>query len=201
MRRVAVLIAPLVLWGCAAEADRTADVVPTTALPTTAAPATEPPATTPQPTASLQAATTPQPTATPQAATTPQPTATPQAATTPQPTATPQAATTPPTAVAEPVATAAPAAPTTAPTTTTPLVTGAAAAFSPDHLMVGPGSFFESADDPLLVPASVATWLEPDDVVLGVLQDGEAAAFPVDQMAYHHIANTTVAGEPYLVTY
>ena len=34
-----------------------------------------------------------------------------------------------------------------------------------------------------------------------VAPDGEARAFPVDQMAYHHIANTTLAGEPFLVTY
>ena len=89
-----------------------------------------------------------------------------------------------------------------APTTTEPpAVTGAAATFSAEHLLVGAGARFDSADDPEFVAADQATWVEPDDVVLGVLQGGEAVAFPIDQMSYHHIANTSVAGEPYLVTY
>ena len=52
-----------------------------------------------------------------------------------------------------------------------------------------------------LVTAAEATWLGPDDVVLGVVGDGAAVAFPVMQMAYHHIANAQILGEPYLVTY
>ena len=34
-----------------------------------------------------------------------------------------------------------------------------------------------------------------------VAHNGETRAFPVRQMAYHHIANLSVAGVPYLVTY
>ena len=52
-----------------------------------------------------------------------------------------------------------------------------------------------------MVAAATATWMEPDDVVLGVVRGDEAHAFPASQMAFHHIANVTVAGEPYLVTY
>lgn len=53
-----------------------------------------------------------------------------------------------------------------------------------------------------MVEASRATWLDADDVVLGlVTPNGTAQAFPIRQMAYHHIANTTIDGEPYLVTY
>jgi hypothetical protein len=55
--------------------------------------------------------------------------------------------------------------------------------------------------DPRMVPASQATWLEPDDVILGIVHDGEAQAFPLKQMAFHHVVNTRVAGEPYLITY
>ena len=57
------------------------------------------------------------------------------------------------------------------------------------------------ADEPEFVPAAEVDWLEPDDVVLGVVMGDEAVALPVDQMSFHHIANLTVAGEPYLVTY
>jgi hypothetical protein len=53
-----------------------------------------------------------------------------------------------------------------------------------------------------MVTADEVTWLEHDDIVMGILLDsGEAQAFPISQMTYHHVANTTLAGEPYLVTY
>lgn len=61
---------------------------------------------------------------------------------------------------------------------------------------------FVPLDDPEMVTAAEVTWLDPDDIVMGILHEsGEAQAFPIDQMTYHHVANTTVAGEPYLVTY
>lgn len=78
---------------------------------------------------------------------------------------------------------------------------GAAATFSSEHLMLGPGGMFSVVDDPVYVAATSAAWLEPDDVVLGVVRGDVAVAFPVMQMAYHHIANVQIAGEPYLVTY
>jgi hypothetical protein len=40
-----------------------------------------------------------------------------------------------------------------------------------------------------------------DSYVLGVANNGEARAYPLDMMWYHHIANDTVGGEPWLVTY
>lgn len=79
--------------------------------------------------------------------------------------------------------------------------TGAAATFSEDHLSLGAGSQFVPVDVSAYVPASEATWLDPTDVVLGVVKGDVAVAFPVMQMQYHHIANIEVAGEPYLVTY
>ncbi len=74
-------------------------------------------------------------------------------------------------------------------------------AFDPAGLNAGPGRGFVVLDDPQMVPGASAEWLAPDEIVLGVVQNGEAQAFPVSQMAYHHIANTTIGGEPYLVTY
>ena len=65
----------------------------------------------------------------------------------------------------------------------------------------GRGSGFVVLDNPTMIEAAQATWLDADEIVLGVEQNDEAQAFPISQMAYHHIANTTVGGEPYLVTY
>ncbi len=61
---------------------------------------------------------------------------------------------------------------------------------------------FPALDDPEMVAASSASWLDPGDIVMGIVSEsGEAMAFPVDQMAYHHVANTRLAGEPFVVTY
>ncbi|MBW8012082.1 MAG: DUF3179 domain-containing protein [Chloroflexi bacterium] len=65
----------------------------------------------------------------------------------------------------------------------------------------GRGGGFVVLDNPTMIAAAQATWLDADEIVLGVEQNDEAQAFPISQMAYHHIANTTVGGEPYLVTY
>ena len=40
-----------------------------------------------------------------------------------------------------------------------------------------------------------------DDMVLAVKINGDAAAFPVRQMAYHHIAQDVVGGTPITATY
>lgn len=64
------------------------------------------------------------------------------------------------------------------------------------------GSRFVPMDNPIMVPASEVTWLNDDSIVMGVTHSsGVSHAYPVGQMAYHHIANTTIAGEPFLVTY
>ncbi len=73
--------------------------------------------------------------------------------------------------------------------------------FDEAGLSLGPGQAFTVLDDPPMVAASSALWLNDDDVVLGIVGDGEVHAFPAAQLAYHHIVNTTIAGEPYLVTY
>lgn len=100
------------------------------------------------------------------------------------------------TATAIPTATPAP--------TATPRPPGPTAAdsFDPAGLAVGPGSGFISLDEPVMIPAGDAIWLDDEEIVMGlVAHNGETRAFPVRQMAYHHIANLSVAGVPYLVTY
>lgn len=49
--------------------------------------------------------------------------------------------------------------------------------------------------------ATGATWVEEKDPVLAITLNGEAAAYPVRQIAYHHIAQDVVGGVPVAVTY
>ena len=73
--------------------------------------------------------------------------------------------------------------------------------FDPDGLSIGAGSRFVVLNDPAVIPGTKASWLTPDELVLGVVVGDEARAYPISQMAYHHIANDQIDGEPYLVTY
>ncbi len=63
------------------------------------------------------------------------------------------------------------------------------------------GVRFPPLNDPALVPASEATWLQPDSLVLGAVQGGEARAYPLIIMQFHHVANDELGGKPYLVTF
>lgn len=60
--------------------------------------------------------------------------------------------------------------------------------------------FFVVVDNPLFIPASAST-LGDDDLVLGYEQDGEARAYPVGMVGFHHILNDTVQDKPLLVTF
>jgi hypothetical protein len=46
-----------------------------------------------------------------------------------------------------------------------------------------------------------ATWVEEGDPVLAVTRGGEAAAYPIRQLAYHHIVQDVVGGVPVAATY
>ena len=50
-------------------------------------------------------------------------------------------------------------------------------------------------------PAAEAGWVEEDDPVLAIALNGEAAAYPVRQVAYHHIVQDVVGGVPVAATY
>jgi hypothetical protein len=66
-------------------------------------------------------------------------------------------------------------------------------------------NIFEKMFSPLgasrFVPAAEASWVEDGDMVLAVERDGDAAAYPVRQVAYHHIVQDVVGGVPVAVTY
>ncbi len=51
------------------------------------------------------------------------------------------------------------------------------------------------------VEASQAAKIDPDDMVLAVNVNGNARAYPIRTMGYHHIANDWVGGEPIVATY
>lgn len=82
------------------------------------------------------------------------------------------------------------------------ITTSAAERFDEAGLTGDGRSRFVPLNDPEMVTAADVTWLDGSSIVMGVVHEsGETQAYPVDQMAYHHIANTTIAGEPFLVTY
>ena len=49
--------------------------------------------------------------------------------------------------------------------------------------------------------AAAADFVAPGEMVLGVAQDGEEVAYPVRQLAYHHVVEDVVGGRPLVVTY
>lgn len=51
------------------------------------------------------------------------------------------------------------------------------------------------------VPAAQAGFVEPGDMVLAVAQRGDPVAYPVRQLAYHHLVNDSVGGVPIVATY
>ena len=60
---------------------------------------------------------------------------------------------------------------------------------------------FQPLAQPQFASASRATGVDEKDMVLALEIDGQARAYPVRQMAYHHVLNDVVAGEPVVVTY
>ncbi len=51
------------------------------------------------------------------------------------------------------------------------------------------------------VPAAEADFIEPGNKLLRVERDGSARAFPLRLLAYHHVVNTAVGGEPAVVAW
>ncbi len=65
---------------------------------------------------------------------------------------------------------------------------------------------FEWMFNPLKNPAyasgaEAAAFVDPADMVIAVELRGDAVAYPVRQMAYHHVVNDQVGGVPIVSTY
>jgi hypothetical protein len=59
---------------------------------------------------------------------------------------------------------------------------------------------FHRIDSPESMYASEAK-LEPDDMVLAIQVEGQAQAYPIRMMGYHHIVNDTIGATPIAATY
>jgi len=81
-----------------------------------------------------------------------------------------------------------------------PALETASVAFDEDRFNASAGNF-PALTDPEVVSASEARWLEDGTLVLGATQNGEARAYPIFQLQFHHVANDTLGGDPYLVTF
>jgi hypothetical protein len=65
-------------------------------------------------------------------------------------------------------------------------------------------NYFEWMFHPVESPAfeaESASKLDKDEMVLSIAFGGDARAYPVSQMAYHHIVNDVIGGVPVAVTY
>jgi hypothetical protein len=60
---------------------------------------------------------------------------------------------------------------------------------------------FNPLPRPAFVSARAASFLEPGDLVLAVHSGDDAAAYPIRQMAYHHLVNDRIGRMPAVVTY
>ncbi len=60
---------------------------------------------------------------------------------------------------------------------------------------------FRPFPDPRFVAAAAATDIEPDEPVIGVARGGDAVAFPVTRIGYHHLVNTALGDVPIVGTY
>lgn len=60
---------------------------------------------------------------------------------------------------------------------------------------------FHPLPHPGFAEAGVAKDVVHDDLVLGVQVGAESHAYPIRAMAYHHVVNDVIAGEPIVATY
>ncbi len=60
---------------------------------------------------------------------------------------------------------------------------------------------FLPATDPRMLPAAEASWLRDTDEVYGVVVKGEARAYSIPMISYHHVVNDVIQGIPVAVTY
>ena len=60
---------------------------------------------------------------------------------------------------------------------------------------------FNPLPQPAFVAASAASFVQASDLVLAVRAGDDAAAYPIRQMAYHHLVNDRIDRRPVVVTY
>jgi uncharacterized protein DUF3179 len=60
---------------------------------------------------------------------------------------------------------------------------------------------FNPLHRPAFVPARVAGFVESNDLVIAVRIGDDSAAYPIRQMAYHHLVNDRIGHTPAVITY
>src|SRR5438132_2021605 len=60
---------------------------------------------------------------------------------------------------------------------------------------------FSPLPQPQFVQTDQATFVQPADLVLAVSVNGESVAYPIRQLAYHHVVNDVVGGVSLAATY
>jgi uncharacterized protein DUF3179 len=60
---------------------------------------------------------------------------------------------------------------------------------------------FKPLPGPSFVSANDTNFVANDEIVLAVELNGDAAAYPVRQIAYHHLVQDVIGGVPVAVTY
>jgi hypothetical protein len=60
---------------------------------------------------------------------------------------------------------------------------------------------FRPFPDPQFVALDRATDLKPAEPVIAVAERGDALAFPITRIGYHHLVNTALGGVPIVATY
>ena len=63
-----------------------------------------------------------------------------------------------------------------------------------------PGERFVPLFHPTFLPAAEATYLQPDENIIGIILNGEAKAYPTQMLAFHHLVQDHVGGEPALIS-
>lgn len=68
------------------------------------------------------------------------------------------------------------------------------------YSMIGPDRI-PAIDEPEMVRASAADFMQDDELVLGVVRNGEARAYSLWHLDHHEIVNDEMAGEPIAATW
>jgi hypothetical protein len=64
-----------------------------------------------------------------------------------------------------------------------------------------PGERFVPLVRPKFIPAAEATYLQPDENIVGIVLNDEAKAYPTQILAFRHLVQDWVGGEPILISY
>lgn len=77
------------------------------------------------------------------------------------------------------------------------------ATIPPEKMISGgpPRDGIPSIDNPKYIPASEVTFLDDSDVLLGLVRNDKARAYPLRILTWHEIVNDDFDGMPVLVTY